>query len=110
MATENIKVSLGVDYLIELNVDRFPELLEPDYILTGQVRILSTNFLVCSFDIIKAPIQNRIYIILKSINTKNLVINNQHKYLYDIIARNDNEVYKLMDGIVTFNPTITSIT
>ncbi len=109
MATVNIEVSLGVDYLIEVNVDRFPELLEPDYALTGQVRILSTNLLVCSFDIIKAPIQNRIYVILKSINTEDLEINNQHKYVYDIIAKNSNEVYKLIDGIVTFKPTITSI-
>lgn len=109
MATVNIEVSLGVDYLIEVNVDRFPELLEPDYLLTGQVRILSSNVLVCSFDIIKSPIQNRIYIILKSLSTKNLVINKQHKYVYDIIARNNNEIYKLIDGIVTFIPTITSI-
>lgn len=109
MATVNIEVSLGVDYLIEVNVDRFPELLEPNYILTGQVRILSSNFLLCSFDIIKSPIQNRIYLILKSINTKNIVINSQHKYVYDIIAKNDNEVYKLIDGIVTFKPTVTSI-
>jgi len=109
LATVNIEVSLGVDYLIEVNVDRFPELLEPDYLLTGQVRILSSNVLVCSFDIIKSPIQNRIYIILKSLSTKNLVINKQHKYVYDIIARNNNEIYKLIDGIVTFIPTITSI-
>lgn len=109
MATVNIEVSLGVDYLIEVNVDRFPELLEPNYNLTGQVRILSSNFLLCSFDIIKSPIQNRIYLILKSINTKSIVINSQHKYVYDIIAKNNNEVYKLIDGIVTFKPTITSI-
>lgn len=109
MATVNIEVSLGVDYLIEVNVDRFPELLEPNYILTGQVRILSSNSLLCSFDIIKAPIQNRIYLIIKSANTKNIVINSQHKYVYDIIAKNDNEVYKLIDGIVTLKPTFTSI-
>jgi hypothetical protein len=109
LATVNIEVSLGVDYLIEVNVDRFPELLLPSYILTGQVKILSLNTLVCNFDIIKSPIQNRVYLILKSINTKNIVINNQHKYVYDIIAKNDNEVYKLIDGIVTFKPTITSI-
>lgn len=109
MATVNIEVSLGVDYLIEVNVDRFPELLEPDYILTGQVRILSSNVLVCSFDIIKSPIQNRIYIILKSNSTKNLVINRQNKYVYDIIAKNANEVYKIVDGNAAFIPTITSI-
>lgn len=109
MATENISVSLGVDYLIEVNVDRFPELLEPDYFLTGQVRILTTNAFVCNFTITKSPSKNRIYIILKSNDSKLIVINNQHKYYYDIIAKNGNEVYKLIDGIVTFKPTITSI-
>lgn len=109
MATVNIEVSLGVDYFIEVDVDRFPELLQPNYILTGEVRILSLNTIVCTFNIIKSPIKNRIYIVLKSINTINIVINSQHKYVYDIIAKVDNEIYKLIDGIVTFKPTITSI-
>lgn len=109
MATENIKVTLGVDYLIEVNIDRFPELLEPSYTLTGEVRVLSTNALTCAFNIIKSPSKNKLYITLPSAITKNLVINKQHKYLYDIIAKNGTEVYKLIDGIVTFTKAITTI-
>lgn len=110
MATENIAVTLGVDYLIEINIDRFPELLEPDFILTGQVRVLSTNLLTCSFDITKSPSKNRIYLILKSINTKNLVINKQHKYVYDIIATSSTRgVFKLVDGTVSFKKPVTAI-
>lgn len=111
MATENIKVTLGVDYFIEVNIDRFTELLQPQYTLTGQARVLSTNALVSTFTIIKGVNKNKIYLILKSADTKTLVINNQYRYIYDIIAKNTNtnEIYKLIDGTITFKPSITTI-
>lgn len=109
MATENITVTLGIDYFIEINVDRFTELLESNYVLSGQIREVESKVLKATFDIVKSPINNKIYSILTSDSTKTLTINNQIIYGYDILAKKDTTVYKLIDGSVNFQQSITTI-
>lgn len=109
MSTINIIVSQGVTYFMEIDVVKFQDLLTPDYTLTGQVRNSQTNELLASFNITKSPQKNKIYADLSASATKNLVINTQVKYGYDILAQQSDKIYKLVDGVITFKKTITSI-
>lgn len=117
MTTENLVVTLGVTYTIEVNTDRFTELMASDYILSGEIReststVISTSMqyaLIATFGIVKSTSSNVITITLSSDATKNLIINQQKVYVYDIIAKNNGKVYKLIDGFVEFKHRVTSL-
>jgi hypothetical protein len=109
MSTENITVTLGVTYFIEINVDRFTELLGNEHVLLGEVREANSNILITKFDITKIPATNRISAILTHASTKDFVPNPEILYSYDIISKNGSVVYKLIDGNVTFKKLITTL-
>lgn len=107
MAYENISVTLGITYFMELETDRFPELMTDDFVLTGQIRT-STGILVVDFEIIKSPDSNVIYVVLQSADTIGISPNPQLVYEYNVIARDGSQVYELVNGYVTFkkSPTV----
>lgn len=109
MSIENLDVTLGVTYFIEMDISRFPDLLTPDYTLVGQIRESVSNTLLASFNIIKSPDKNRIYAILDSTSTTNLVINKQKIYNFDIVAKFNTKVFKLVYGNVNFQNLVTSL-
>lgn len=117
MTTENLVVTLGVTYTIEVNTDRFTELMASDYILSGEIRESASTLIsstmqyafIAPFNIVKSTSTNIIIITLSSDATKDLIINQQKAYSYDIIAKNNGKVYKLISGLVDFKHRVTSL-
>lgn len=109
MTTENLSITTGISYLIEFDVERFDELLLPDYVISGQVREASSNALVASFDIVKHPDIKKIYGVLSSDSTRNIILRPQCKYKYDIIAQYNRTAYKLVSGWVNFTESTTML-
>jgi hypothetical protein len=107
MTTENISVTLGVDYHIQLDVSRFDELMDEGYVLTGEVRVKSTKSLIATFNIVKST-NNKINIKLLAADTKEIAINKQFVYVYDILAINGDEVLCLVNGVVNFEERVTT--
>jgi hypothetical protein len=107
MTTENISVTLGVDYNIDLDATRFIELFDDSVQIMGEIRESSSKELVVSFEVLKGS-SNIIHVKIPSSETKDIVINKQVVYVYDIIARDGENVYMLVNGNVDFNERFTA--